>query len=162
MIGLQTDVWKLVCNANLHPMLEFLHVSPAQGGQIFLFFCLIGQPSLLLKASPFMFVLFLLWFWFFIAIIYGLYLLYCAWRKLNSSLILSMDSPMVNLNGGGWGAWKILPFSTNPCLVFWLVGVWCTWCLAAATAAAAAGFIIGMFWLIRCEIHTNYTSSSST
>ena len=34
------------------------------------------------------------------------YLLYCAWRKLNSSFMRSIDSPIVNLNGGGCGAWE--------------------------------------------------------
>ena len=36
------------------------------------------------------------------------YLLYCACKKLNSSLILSIDSPMVNLKGDGW-PWPPLP-----------------------------------------------------
>ena len=37
------------------------------------------------------------------------YLLYCACKKLNSSLILSIDSPMVSLKGEGCPPWPPPP-----------------------------------------------------
>ena len=42
-----------------------------------------------------------LWFYFFFNF-FNTYLWYWACRKLNSSLIRSMDSTMFNLNGWGW------------------------------------------------------------
>ena len=40
--------------------------------------------------------------WCIIAIRFSTYLWYWAWRKLNSSFILSIDSTIFSLNGAGW------------------------------------------------------------